>query len=116
MEHEEWRLGIPPVEPLDQFPADTNQFVPLILRPVGIGQIRHQGEVHVRIAVGEKPNLEIENQVPHLRFVQQQTRYGHHGRAFGRNAFRKIQLRQRARRNQVRHQMVHEIDRRLRGG
>ena len=106
---------IAPVEAFDQFPADANQFVALVLRPVGIGQIGHQGEVQVRIAIRQEADLEIERQVAHLRFVQQQAGYGHHGRAIRRNALGKIQLRQCARGNQVRHQMVHEIDGRLRG-
>ena len=65
---------------------------------VGIRAVRQQGEVQVRVAVGEIAYLEVINQLADLRFRQQECRHRDNRLEFVRNPPGEVQFRKRSRR------------------
>ena len=51
-----------------------------------VGQIGEQSKMQMRIAIGEKANFEIGDQVAHLLFVEQQGGHGHQSGALAGDA------------------------------
>src|SRR5579871_3350070 len=101
---------LPLIQVDDQLRTQLHEFVVFWSRIGRIRQIRHDRVMNIRIVVPQIANLQLFNQMANLLFIQQQRRNGDQCDAVGRYSFREIHLWQRCRTQQVRREIVHQLN------